>query len=483
MNTMSTFTAAPITSAYALDDSLIQPIHRPGRSAAFVLAGDILGLGLILWTLWSNVIIGRYVGPGDWLRWWLLLPTFLVLYYFCDSYPGVSVNPVIEIRRISLANICAFFFIAVMLAFHHIAMFPYLVCLAAGIASSLVILSLRSLVRRIGSQYDWWGYPVVLFGRGELAQFVLRKLMSEPHLGLRPVAVIADRAAGRELEGLPVFTVERLSQIASRGIKHAIVAAPELSRSEFVELIARGGDTFPHLTIIPNTEFIWKIEHGRDITGIPGIQCRNNLLDSRARAVKRIIDLVSSTLLLFLLLPVFAVISVSIVLESGFPVFYFDKRLGYRGIFRMCKFRTMARNSAEVLSRYLAANAELQKEWAQFQKLRDDPRITRVGKLLRKTSLDEIPQLWNVFKGEMSLVGPRPRVLEVNVPRYQEVNALYAKTTPGLTGLWQVSGRSRTTYEQRIAYDAYYIRNWSLWMDIHLMAKTVGVVIRGDGAY
>jgi Undecaprenyl-phosphate galactose phosphotransferase WbaP len=476
---MSTFTAAPTTSAYALDDSLIQPTHRPGLSAAFVLAGDILGLGLILWALWSTVIAGRYAGPDDWSRWSLLLPTFLVLYFSWDAYPGVSVNPVTEIRRISLANICAFFFIAVMLSSHHIAMFPYLVCLGASIASSAVILSLRSLTRRIGSRYEWWGYPVVLLGGGEVAQFVLRKLRREPHLGLRPVAVIADQTSDR-LKDLPLLTVERLSEIASRGIRHAIVAAPELSRSELAELVARGGDAFSHLTIIPNTEFVWKVEHAKDIKGI---QCRNNLLDSRARAVKRTIDLVSSALLLLLLLPIFAVISVSIVLDSGFPIFYFDKRLGHGGIFRMCKFRTMAKHSAEVLSRYLAADAELQKEWSQFQKLRNDPRITRLGRLLRKTSLDEIPQLWNVFRGEMSLVGPRPRVLEVDVPKYQEVNALYAKTSPGLTGLWQVSGRSRTTYEERIAYDAYYIRNWSLWMDIHLIAKTVGVVIRGDGAY
>jgi lipopolysaccharide/colanic/teichoic acid biosynthesis glycosyltransferase len=149
----------------------------------------------------------------------------------------------------------------------------------------------------------------------------------------------------------------------------------------------------------------------------------------------------------------------------------------------MCKFRTMAKNSAEVLRRCLEADPRLREEWAEFQKLRNDPRITRVGKFLRKTSLDEIPQLWNVLRGEMSLVGPRPRVLAVNVPEYQEVNALYAKATPGLTGLWQVSGRSKTTYEERIAYDAYYIRNWSLWMDFHLLAKTVGVVLRGDGAY
>jgi Undecaprenyl-phosphate galactose phosphotransferase WbaP len=480
---MSTITAAPTPSAYALDKSFRSPIYLPGVSATIIVAADTLGLSFILWLLWTNFIVGRYAAPGEGLRWALLLPTFLLLYYFCDCYPGVSVNPVTEIRRVSLANVCAFFFIAVMLSSKHLAMFPYLMCFVGSIATSVTVLSLRSLARRMGSRLQWWGYPVVLFGRGEVAQRVLRKLLREPHLGLRPVAVIAEDASEQRLEGVPLLTVDQLQEVVSHGVKHAIVAAPELSRQDLADLIAHSGDTIPHLTIIPNTEFVWKVEHARDITGVQGIQCRNNLLDARARAVKRSIDLVSSALLLLLLLPVFALVSLAVMIESGFPVFYFDKRLGNGGIFRMCKFRTMAKNSAEVLRRCLEADPRLREEWAEFQKLRNDPRITRVGKFLRKTSLDEIPQLWNVLRGEMSLVGPRPRVLAVNVPEYQEVNALYAKATPGLTGLWQVSGRSKTTYEERIAYDAYYIRNWSLWMDFHLLAKTVGVVLRGDGAY
>jgi Undecaprenyl-phosphate galactose phosphotransferase WbaP len=481
---MSTLTATPTTSAYVLDEPLVHGTHRPGLSAMFVLAGDTLGLSLVLWAFLSNTIIGRYAAPGDWLHWSLLLPSFLALYCFFDSYPGVSVNPVGEIRRILLANICAFLFIAVMFAFRHVAVLPYLICLPASVGSAAVILGIRTLVRLIGSQYHWWGYPVVLFGRGEVALFVLRKLKSQPHLGLIPVAVVDDQLVDKKIEGIPVFKSEYVAQIASSGIKHAIVAAPELSRSEFAEVIERGGDAFPHLIFIPHIDFIWKVEAStRDLMGIPGIQVRNNLLDGRSRVVKRAIDLVSSTLLLLLLLPVVAIISLLIVLESGFPVLYFDKRLGHGGIFHMWKFRTMAKNSTEVLDRFLATNSELQREWAQYQKLRNDPRITRVGRVLRKTSLDELPQLWNVIRGDMSLVGPRPRLLEVNVPKYQTVNALYAKTTPGLTGLWQVSGRNRTTYEERIAYDAYYIRNWSVWMDIYLLAKTVGVVITGYGAY
>ena len=140
------------------------------------------------------------------------------------------------------------------------------------------------------------------------------------------------------------------------------------------------------------------------------------------------------------------------------------------------------RDSASVLNHHLASNLELQREWAEYQKLRVDPRVTRVGRVLRRTSLDELPQLWNIIKGEMSMVGPRP-YLSAQLTKYEAAYSIYVKTLPGLTGLWQVSGRNRTTLEERIAYDIHYIRNWSLWMDIYLMAKTLGTVVSGDGAY
>jgi Undecaprenyl-phosphate galactose phosphotransferase WbaP len=286
------------------------------------------------------------------------------------------------------------------------------------------------------------------------------------------------------MQGIPVFQSEFLDQIRSSGVRHAIVAAPELSQSEFAAVIERGGNAFPHLIVIPDTDFIWKEgTYTRDLMGILGIQVRNNLLDSGSRIAKRTIDLASSTLLTLFLLPIMAIISILIVVESGFPVFFSQKRLGYGGrTFHMRKFRTMMQDSASVLDHHLAGNFELQKEWAEYQKLRVDPRVTRVGRVLRKTSLDELPQLWNIIKGEMSMVGPRP-YLSAQLASYEAAYSVYVKTLPGLTGLWQVSGRNRTTLAERIAYDIYYIRNWSLWMDLYLMAKTVGTVFTGDGAY
>ena len=323
---------------------------------------------------------------------------------------------------------------------------PELICLSACVGASVVILAMRALVRQIGSQFDWWGYPVVLFGGGAVARLVLRKLKCQPHLGLRPVAVVADQIFDREMDGIPVYKSEYVSRIASCGVRHAIVAAPELSQSEFADVIERGGDAFPHLILIPDTDLPWKAgSYTRDLMGVLGLQVRNNLLDGGSRIAKRTIDLACAMMLILLLLPLLAIISIVVVVESGFPVFYFDKRLGYRGrTFQMWKFRTMAQDSAEVLEHCLASRSDLQKEWTENHKLRNDPRITWVGRVLRRTSLDELPQLWNVIKGEMSLVGPRP-IVDREVAKYQAAYSIYAKTTPGITGLWQVSGRNRTT--------------------------------------
>lgn len=481
---MATPAAVQEISVYDLAGSSIRVPQSPGLSAMLILAADIVGLSFVLWAFLGNTMIRRYVAQGGLLQLCWLLPIFLVLYWFFNSYPGVSISPVDEIRRISLANTSAFLLVSVMLASHHAAAILQLICLSACVAASVVILALRAITRQIGSRFDWWGYPVVLFGGGSGVLLVLHKLKSQPHIGLRPVAVVTDQVADREMEGVSVWTSEHLKRLVSSGVKHAIVAAPELSQSEFAEVLERAGDAFPNLILIPDTDFIFKVgSYTRDLMGVLGLQVRNNLLDRGSRIAKRTIDLACCTVLTFLLLPPMAFISFLIVVESGFPVFYIQKRLGHGGrTFPMWKFRTMVSNSTEVLHHCLESSSELREEWAKNQKLRNDPRITRVGKFLRKASLDELPQLWNVIKGEMSLVGPRP-IVDAEVAKYHAAYSVYVKTIPGLTGLWQVSGRNRTTYAERIAYDTYYVRNWSVWMDIYLLTKTIGAVISGDGAY
>ena len=172
-----------------------------------------------------------------------------------------------------------------------------------------------------------------------------------------------------------------------------------------------------------------------------------------------------------------------LVLASGRPVLFRHRRIGFGGQeFTCLKFRTMAIDAEHRLEEYLAKDCDARQEWQKYRKLRKDPRVTGIGRLMRRTSLDELPQLLNVLKGDMSLVGPRPIVAD-EVAQYQEHFGLYASARPGLTGLWQVSGRNGTTYAQRVAYDVEYVRNWSLMRDIRIVLATLAHVIDGNGAY
>ncbi|MDD3765504.1 MAG: sugar transferase [Nevskiales bacterium] len=197
---------------------------------------------------------------------------------------------------------------------------------------------------------------------------------------------------------------------------------------------------------------------------------------------KRALDIVGGLTLATVFSPVFVVVTVAMLRDDG-PIFFGHKRIGKDGkTFKVYKFRTMVPNAQQVLENLLESNPEMRAEWEQDHKLRDDPRITRVGQFLRKTSLDELPQLWNVFKGEMSLVGPRP-VVEAELPKYGRALRHYCATKPGITGLWQVSGRNDTDYRRRVALDRYYSERASILLDVNILLRTVWVVVGRRGAY
>ena len=181
--------------------------------------------------------------------------------------------------------------------------------------------------------------------------------------------------------------------------------------------------------------------------------------------------------------PLLLTIVILIKMDSPGPAFYGHRRVGAGGKhFRCWKFRTMYTNAEQLLDKFLQGNPHLRAEWEQTFKLRDDPRVTRVGRFLRKTSLDELPQLWNVLLGQMSLVGPRP-IVDAEISRYDAVYELYQRIKPGISGFWQVSGRSDTSYAERVKLDAYYVHNWSVWLDLVILVRTVGIVMLGRGAY
>ncbi len=198
---------------------------------------------------------------------------------------------------------------------------------------------------------------------------------------------------------------------------------------------------------------------------------------------KRAFDIIACLLATIISSPVFLACYLLVLANSGRPVLFRHRRIGFAGReFTCLKFRTMAPGAEKRLQQHLAANPDAAREWMNNQKLQDDPRVSRIGKIMRRISLDELPQLFNILKGEMSLVGPRPIVVE-EIAKYQEHFRVYASGRPGLTGLWQIKGRNETTYAERVALDVEYLRNWSLRRDIAIVLMTVKRVVEGRGAY
>jgi Undecaprenyl-phosphate galactose phosphotransferase WbaP len=333
---------------------------------------------------------------------------------------------------------------------------------------------------------SWWGLPVVVMGAGRTGLQVVATLRRWPWLGLKPVALADDAPASDRHDGLPVFTGldQGAAQAAAAGVRHAVLSIPGLPPQRLGPLLDRLAEEFPHVWIAPALPGLaGLVATTREFAQVLVLEVQANLLRPGARFAKRMLDLLLVCAGLPFALAFTAVVTVLIPLTSPGPIFYGQTRLGRDGRhFTAWKFRTMVRDADTVLARWLLDHPDLRAEWERDHKLRNDPRVTWVGRFLRKTSLDELPQLWNILAGEMSLVGPRP-IVDAEVPKYGEQFALYRKVRPGLTGLWQVSGRNDTTYEERVALDTYYVRNWSVWLDIHIILRTVRVVVLGSGAY
>ncbi len=219
------------------------------------------------------------------------------------------------------------------------------------------------------------------------------------------------------------------------------------------------------------------------INSVPLIRMKTNALDGFGGKVKRLVDNVGAAAGLLLFSPLFLILAALIKIDSRGPVFFHHRRLGMEGqIIQVYKFRTMVSNAEEVLQRLFHEHPELREEFAREFKLKDDPRITKLGRFLRKTSLDELPQLINVLRGDMSMVGPRP-IVPNELSKYGFNERFLLRVPPGVTGLWQANGRSEVSYEERVKLDMYYINNWSIWLDFLIILKTVPAVFARKGAY
>jgi len=332
---------------------------------------------------------------------------------------------------------------------------------------------------------------IVIIGAGRTGRDLANALSKERYLGYEVLGFIDDdpKKWGRTIGGLKVLgkTDDINNDNLLNYIDKIFIAIPSLTSDKLMKLYAKLHVHCKEVVIIPQIKGMALTNsemHHLFNYDLPLLHVKNNFSYTANNVLKSLLDYVLVLMFLpfFLLLLFF--ISLAIILESRGPVFYKHTRYAMNGKqIRVFKFRSMYNNADARLKDLLENNEQLRAEWRQNYKLHDDPRVTRVGKVLRKSSLDELPQIINVMKGEMSFIGPRPVIKREFNRYYVHFSDYFSKVKPGITGLWQVSGRSNTKYDFRVRTDLWYVLNWSLWLDVVILFKTVGVVIRGSGAY
>jgi len=408
---------------------------------------------------------------------WSLLPLLGAASAAMGLYPGIGLHPVTELRLGARASALALGALALLaLAAGRPAGFG-LALLAAWPLLTACLSVTRAVLRHYLARTAWWGEPVLILGLQGAGQRAEQSLLARPALGLRPFTVV-DTAA------LDPLLLESAALLAlHHGVRCALVAMPRLDGASLASLADDYCAQFERVLIVPNLAGLASLETSVfDLGGLACVEIGHRLLSPLPRLAKRAYEVVLTATLLALLAPLLLLLVAAVRLSSEGPAFYGQRRIGYRGrSFTAWKLRTMRRDADLVLEHYLAAHPEMRAEWQRDHKLRRDPRVTPLGRLLRVTSLDELPQLWNVLNGEMSLVGPRP-IVRAEIPRYGPKFALYRRVRPGLSGLWQVSGRNNTSYEERVRLDEFYVRNWSIWLDLWIAARTVKTVLFREGA-
>lgn len=370
---------------------------------------------------------------------------------------------------------------------HNSVEFSRFFMLLLGPLSFINLAIMRYLTKKWLDRNGYNQAPLLIIGAGKTAEILVKALKHDTGMGYKVVGLLEDNEVADSLKKYPVLGgfKDAKDVILETGIQRVFVCAPGVDAAILGNLIYEIQPIVKHLAIVPN------------LSGIPVgsvrvdnlfnehmllIHVKNNLANPWNRLGKAIFDYTLTVVGCVLILPILGLIALKIKCDSPGPVIYDGYRLGVHGKpFKCYKFRSMQTNGDEILEKYLKEHPEKRVEWETYHKLDDDPRITRFGALMRRTSLDELPQIFNVLKGEMSLVGPRPYLVgELRDMGKMADSILLAK--PGITGLWQVSGRSDITFDDRLNMEAWYVGNWNVWLDIVLLFKTIKVVLWRKGA-
>ena len=436
---------------------------------------------------------GELIQPGTFLFVSLII---LPVAKLAGLYPGLGLNPIVEFRQIAkslwvsvlvLAGLGWFCFPAHWLTY----------VLSAAVAFALALpaaVSARFVARKLACRLPFWGVPVFILAEPKHAGELYRRLRTMADQGFRPVGVLLDAEqywhSEQQLhrENVPVFDIRNTEESAvAHGVTWVIVST--CANREMTPALDPSLAAIPNRLLLSSANLemgIWDRLYCVGATS--GLRVGGVQPNSLKLLLKRALDLSLSLGTLLVGLPVWGLLYLLVRLSSPGAAFYGQRRIGRGGReFTAWKFRTMHTNADKVLADYLRANPAAQAEWAETHKLANDPRITRIGRLLRASSMDEIPQLWNVVLGQMSVVGPRPIVDCANydasyITDYPNEYAAYKTVRPGLTGLWQVRCRNRGVYDLRIYWDMYYIRNWCIWLDLYVIMRTIKTVLFREGS-
>jgi len=446
-------------------------------SAAFVLSAffrylltPLMG-GVVNWSLIFNGLFFYII--------------FTILLAWVNGlYPGFGLAAVQEMQKVLYVVSLAAIFLGMILFLQQLGTaFSRLIFILSWFLSALFMMLGRFALRNRFSRYAWWGVPMIVIGSRERIIPVIEKLLQSRRLGFRPVYYYEPGGKMHQsISGVqPLTDLPSLQELVSESkIQHVILtdSITDLNTFDFQWM----RDVFPNIIFILDTApfgSLWV--RTIDIHGTLAIETNYHLLNKQEMIIKRVFDMVLTLLLLLFTWPIFILLALLVHLDSHGPVLYTQKRLGKNGEeFDSYKFRTMFENAEEKLHELLETDAEARREYQEYHKLVNDPRVTRIGRILRRYSLDEIPQFINVLKRDMNLIGPRS-YLPRELPTMGASAKIILKVKPGITGWWQVMGRNETSFKERLMLDEYYISNWSIWLDIYIVIKTVWVLVRGEG--
>ncbi len=349
------------------------------------------------------------------------------------------------------------------------------------VISFLSLYLFRQLLVKTCNKLNILKTPVIFVGNGKATEDIIYFTNHNNCFGIKVADIV------EEIEDISQLRKNIIRKIEQLKVKTIIIAIPNLEKNKLLDLVEDIQPLVRNLMFVPNTVGIPVINlEVKKIyeSNMLLLSIRNNLAKKTNRRIKRIFDIVFSLLTMVIIIPVSIIVMILIMIESpGAAPIFKHYRVGRGGTLFPCyKFRSMVPNAKEKLQEYLKNNPEAKIEWDKYFKLKNDPRITKIGKIIRKTSIDELPQFINVLKGEMSWVGPRP-IIKDEIHYYGKYIKDYYAVLPGITGMWQVSGRSEIGYKDRVSLDVWYVRNWSIWIDITLILKTIKTVLFRKGAY